>query len=205
LQLRTSHGTVPHILEEEVAGPDTAHSVLTVSQDHKSIYCPERDLSRIQSFSFDHVYQQLGVRDTQLVEGSGLHLVDSLMQGENSSMFVVGGTAVGKSIVVEGRATSKPSGLMAQIVGCIFHRLAQNRKKLRQEGTGAAREICHARVSVSWCQLNDEPKGKTFDLLSTAVGQTGPKKDLVLREHEDRQGVHVPGLLEIQVSGLQVQ
>ena len=113
LQFKSPRQAVPHILQEEPPSSSArSHSVLTVGQDEKTVYCPETDLSKIESFTFDYVYRQNSLTDTQLLQGSVTHLVKSVLAGECANVFVMGETSVGKSIVCEGRSTGKISGVV---------------------------------------------------------------------------------------------
>jgi hypothetical protein len=111
LQFKSPRQAIPHILQEEPPSSNSrSHSVLTVGQDEKTVYCPESDLSKIESFTFDYVYRQNSLTDTQLLQGSVAHLIKPVLVGEAASVFVMGGTATGKAIVSEGRSTGRLSG-----------------------------------------------------------------------------------------------
>jgi hypothetical protein len=115
---------VPAILEPaDAPGPSAlsvSHSVLTIGQDRKTIYCPESDLSKIQSFEFDHIYDLPTVTDCSCFAGSGAHLVDAVLRGDNASLIVSGESPVATSISAEGRAAGKPSGMIEQSAAALF-------------------------------------------------------------------------------------
>ena len=105
-----------------------AHSVLTVSTDKRTIYCPTADLSSVEAIAFDRIYggqppddqpSHLGVEDeVPLFEGSVAHLVSAALRGTDATLVVAGESRAAKEVTLLGGGSN--GGLLAQSAATLF-------------------------------------------------------------------------------------
>ena len=165
----------------------TSCGVLTIGEDHQTVYFPELNLSSIATFKFDHVFPQ-GYNTADAYVACARPLVSSLLSGLDSCLLLLGDSA-GKESALDG-----PSGFLSLCCADV----------LRHASDSHARDKTYEiRLSLSWCALDANRDEGVMDLIRGASSPVDvpPTLDQSLSVHVGRNGhvSHVPGLWEVEL------
>lgn len=131
------------------------------------------------SFTFDRVFPPNSTQE-EIYDFSARHIVESVMQGFNGTVFAYGQTASGKTYTMTGEQTDPiRMGITPRMVTTVFD-IIDN-----------APENFEFTVKVSFCEIYLE---KISDLLDTG------KENLKIRENKNK-GVYIADLSETYVTG----
>ncbi|KAA6390265.1 MAG: putative kinesin family member 10 [Streblomastix strix] len=131
-------------------------------------------------YVFDHVFDELSTQQ-EVFEGSSKHLILSLLEGYNCSIFAYGATGSGKTHTMIGNDSSGP-GIMLQMLNGLF------------EAFKASEQENKFTVTVSFIEVYNE---NIRDLLDNSTRSTQRHKPQTLELREDPiRGVVVSGVSE---------
>ena len=132
--------------------------------------------SREQRYYFDRIFNQY-MSTQQVYEGTGSHLIDSVIKGYNACVFAYGTTGSGKTYTMTG--TNDTPGIMYLIIKDMFAKILLNSEKSYE-------------IRVSYVEIYNEI---IRDLLVTN------SKDTYLDLRDDHiKGVCLAGVTEFSVS-----
>lgn len=131
------------------------------------------------TFSFDKVFSP-NSKQEEVYEYSAKHIIESVMQGFNGTIFAYGQTSSGKTYTMTGdQADPVNMGITPRMITTVFD-IIDN-----------ASENVEFTVKVSFCEIYME---KISDLLDTS------KENLKIRENKNK-GVYIADLSETYVTG----
>ncbi|KAL7722205.1 Kinesin-like protein [Entamoeba marina] len=166
---------------------------LDAEVNDKCITCPTDNIITlstkhdVQNFSFDYVANEL-TSQAEIFKQIGVPLVDTTLQGYNSTLFAYGQTGSGKTYTTFGEyGFEEKQGIVPRCLHYLF-------EKIRELTT----EDVQFLVKCSMCEIYNE---KILDLLDEEKDEKGKKEKKVLTIREDiHSACYVEGLSDQEIN-----